>query len=608
MAGTVLHLDNVLEKDDIGEQIANYWVSWNTMRASKVAEWEEVRRYVFATDTRKTTNSKLPWKNSTTVPKLCQIRDNLYSNYLASLFPKRKWLIWEANEQDSNSRAKRDAILNYMNWVISQERFRREVEKLVLDYIDCGNAFATVEWVDERQMYMPGAPTSNKYGYVGPAIQRISPFDIVFNPTASSFLNTPKIIRSLLSIGEVKKLMESLETAENRRFYEDLWDYMLRIRATVRNSPGDVQVKDSFYQVDGFTSYRSYLESDYVEVLTFYGDLFSTRDNTLRRNHKIMVVDRHKVLHDAPNPTYFGYPPIFHIGWRVRQDNLWAMGPLDNLVGMQYRIDHIENLKADTFDLLTLPPLKIKGHVEDFTWGPMTRIHVGEEGDVEMMAPPVQILQANIEIQALMAMMEEMAGSPKEAMGFRTPGEKTKYEVQRLENAASRIFINKIHQFSDLIEQCLNAMLELARRNMATVQQITVFDDEFKIQVFETIAPSDIVGAGRIRPVAAKHFAERAEMVQNLTAFANSAIGQDSSINVHISGLAVARLFEDLLELQDYGVVSPYVRLAEQADAQRRLNAHQEAIAMEAQTPTGLTPDDYDVAAVGPTPGGTEAV
>jgi hypothetical protein len=41
------------------------------------------------------------------------------------------------------------------------------------------------------------------------------------------------------------------------------------------------------------------------------------------------------------------------------------MGPLDNLVGMQYRIDHLENLKADVFDLIAFPPLKIKGYVED---------------------------------------------------------------------------------------------------------------------------------------------------------------------------------------------------------------------------------------------------
>jgi len=53
-------------------------------------------------------------------------------------------------------------------------------------------------------------------------------------------------------------------------------------------------------------------------------------------------------------------------------------------------------------------------------------------------------------------------------MGFRSPGEKTKYEVQRLENASARIFQNKINQFEEqIVEPLLNAMLELARRNLA---------------------------------------------------------------------------------------------------------------------------------------------
>src|SRR6185503_20996216 len=92
--------------------------------------------------------------------------------------------------------------------------------------------------------------------------------------------------------------------------------------------------------------------------------------NEYYRNHIITVVDRHKILNLKPSPSFFGRPPIYHAGWRIRQDNLWAMGPLDNLVGMQYRIDHLENLKADLFDLTAFPPLKVTGYVEDFEWRP----------------------------------------------------------------------------------------------------------------------------------------------------------------------------------------------------------------------------------------------
>ncbi len=605
MTGKVLNLRDLITEDNLGCQIANYWIQWNSLRQQKIGDWEEIRKYIFATDTTQTSNSKLPWKNKTTLPKLCQIRDNLFSNYMASLMPKRRWLYWEANQKDSNSKDKRDAIINYMAWAVSQDRFRAELAKMVLDYIDYGNCFGTVEWIDERQ-------TGNIYqvGYIGPAIRRISPLDIVFNPTAPTFIESPKIIRSLVSLGEIESILEK-ESGEDKEAYQALYDYIVNLRATVRNNPGvDVQVQDAYYQMDGFSSMRIYLESDYVEILTFYGDLFDWETKSLLKNHKIMVVDRHKVISKKPNPSYFGFAPIFHCGWRVRQDNLWAMGPLDNLVGMQYKIDHVENLKADVFDLLTFPVLKIKGYVEDFNWAPMERIYVGDEGDVEIIAPPFQILQANVEITNYMNTMEEMAGSPKEAMGFRTPGEKTAYEVQRLENAAARIFANKTVQFEEYEERLLNAMLEMARRLLDGVQEISVFDDEFKIQTFMTLSPQDIVGSGRIKPVAARHFAEKAEMVQNITNFYASGPGTDPDVRMHFSSLQVAKAFEDWLGLQDWQMVQPYVRLSEHAEAQQIQNAGLEQTTNAAMTPTGLHPADHSFpdlqmpARAGATPGG----
>ncbi|WP_201773188.1 hypothetical protein, partial [Vibrio cholerae] len=177
---------------------------------------------------------------------------------------------------------------------------------------------------------------------------------------------------------------------------------------------------------------------------------------------KITIIDRMFVAEEKENEAWFAQAPIFHCGWRIRQDNLYAMGPLDNLVGMQYRIDHLENLKADVFDLIAFPPMKVKGDVEEFVWGPMEQIYINGDGDVEMMAPNTQALQADMQIQILEAKMEEFAGAPREAMGIRTPGEKTAFEVQQLQNAAGRIFQEKIINFEVmLMEKVLNAMLEI---------------------------------------------------------------------------------------------------------------------------------------------------
>jgi hypothetical protein len=586
MTGKVLPLENVISPDLLATRITEKYIQWDTLRGVKKVDWEEVRRYVYATDTTQTSNVVLPWKNKTTIPKLCQIRDNLFANYTATLFPKRKWLEWEAANQDSMD--KRDAIVNYMRWCTDQPFFKGEAEKLIQDYIDFGNCFATVEWKDMR-VEQKG---KTQVGFVGPTLRRISPLDIVFNPTAESFIESPKIIRSVISLGELKSLLERMSTDENQKEYEELYDYLRKIRFHAQQFQGDWVQKDRLYAMDGFTSYRAYLQSDFVEILTFYGDWYDPYQDTFEKNRVITVVDRHRLINNRPNDSFYGYPPIFHSPWRRKQDNLWGMGPLDNLVGMQYRMDHVENMKADVWDLVTYPVQKIKGFVEDYTWQPGEKIFVSEEGDVELVQPDVNVFQSNMEINTIATTMEEMAGAPKEAMGIRSPGEKTKYEVQRLENASSRMFQNKIFQFSDFLDHCLNAMLELAQRNLAAITSIKVFNDDYETTTFQNLTVDDITGVGRIRAVGARHFAEQAELVQNLTALSGSQLWP--VVQPHFSGITLARILEGVFDLKDFNVVTPYVSLAEQADAQRFIQAMQEQLHQEAGTATGMG-EDYDV-------------
>lgn len=591
MAGKTIDITHFLTPDRLGTVIAQYWQEWNNKRQPAVSAWTEVRQYVYATDTTTTTNSSLPWKNKTTLPKLCQIRDNLYANYMATMFPKSKWFDWEGTDKVSENTDKKEAIESYIMHAVSQPRFLEEMGKAVLDFIDYGNTIGTVDWVDETVEL----EDRTQVGYVGPVFRRISPLDIVFNPVAENFENTPKIVRSIVSLGEVKKMLNAYSSEETQEEIEELWNYLRNYRYHVSEFTGNITAKDTFYQVDGFDTFQGYLQSNYAEILTFYGDIYDIESDTFYENHIIQVVDRHKIICKKPNPSYFGLPPIYHVGWRKRQDNLWAMGPLDNLVGMQYRIDHLENLKADVFDLVAFPVLKIKGYVEDFEWGPLERIQMSDDADVEIVAPPYQALQTNIEIQSLMDQMEAMAGAPKEAMGIRSPGEKTKYEVQRLENAAARIFQSKISQFErQFVEKVLNAMLELARRMMNGKTTIRSFDSTFNIAVFRDLTVTDVTGAGALKPKASRHFAEKAEKIQNLSNFFQSPVYMDQMVNVHFSSLAIAKMTEDLLELQEYELVTPYVRVSERAEQMQMEASAQEQVMDTAMTPAGIAPDDTD--------------
>jgi hypothetical protein len=319
--------------------------------------------------------------------------------------------------------------------------------------------------------------------------------------------------------------------------------------------------------VDGFGTIRQYYESDYVELLTFYGDIFDRTTDTFYKNRIITVVDRAYILRNVANPSWLGRSAIFHAGWRERPDNLYAMGPLDNLVGMQYRIDHLENLKADVFDQIAFPMLKIKGDVEDFNFEPGSRIYLGDEGDVGYLAPDPTALNADLQINVLEQRMEEMAGAPKQAMGIRTPGEKTAFEVGALQNASGRIFQNKTqHMEKVFFEPILNSMLEAGRRNMDAADMVRVFDDELGVAMFQQITKEDITAKGKIIPMGARHFAERAQRVQNLQQLWQLKLA-DPSVAAHMSGKEFAKIMAE--ELGEKSLYSENVAVFESMQTQK---------------------------------------
>jgi hypothetical protein len=597
MYGQTTQIDDVVSADGVAADLVAQFITLENNRRSWLVEKAEIQKYLFATDTTKTANSSLPWKNKTTYPKLCQIRDNLIANYLASLFPKRNWLDYEADDKDSNQRDKKDLIKAYMYNLINHPLWKIELIKSVCDYVDYGNSIATVQWIDDTIE----TPEGKKIGFVGPVPLRISPIDIVFNVAAPSFQKTGKFIRTLWTLGDLAAELDKETSLEKKDRVKEILAYCVNLRTTATTLSGTSinSVKDAIFETSGFLNFVSYLKSGQIEVITFYGDYYDVRTNTLHKNKKITIVDRHKLLFTEDNPFLSATDGMVHVGWRIRQDHLMAMGPLDNLVGMQYRIDHLENLNADIFDLIAAPPLKVKGNVEDFKWGPFERIYVGDEGDIEVLAPDVNALSANLEISSLEQKMEEMAGSPKESLGFRTPGEKTAFEVQRLENAAARVFSVKIKQFEEyFLEPLLNLCLELAQKNLPSFELRSV-DPLSGVTKFTRITNDDLQGNGKIKPLAARHFAEKAEMVQNVSQFFSSSVGADEDVKLHFSSIKLAKMYEDLLDMEKYQLVEENIRVTERQDAQQLHNAASEDTQMAAATPAGISADDHTLEPAG---------
>lgn len=557
--------------DALAQRIVDMWIKWDQARVEWRNSMQELRSYLFATSTRTTTNSKLPWKNSTVTPKLTQIRDNLHANYMAALFPSEDWFMWESQDKTTEVAKKRRAITSYMKQKLKASDFQLLVSQLVYDYIDFGNVFVTYDYV--RDM------VGTQLRYAGPKAYRLSPNDLVFNPVASSFDNTPVVRRVLKSLGD---LLTDVENKPALQYDKGVVEKALQFRGQYRDDPEFK--REVNLAIDGFGSFDEYVESDMVELLEFWGDIYDPTTRKVLRNQLVTVVDRKWILAKRENPNWTGNKPIHHCGWRLRTDNLWAQGPLEQLVGMQYRIDHLENLKADVFDLIAFPVIKIMGNtVEEFEYEPGAEIFCGDEGDVEMLRPDATALNADMQIAELMNRMEELAGAPKQAMGIRTPGEKTKYEVQTLENAAGRIFQSKVSWFErNILEPLLNGMLAEAVRNFQAVERIRYEDEETGAEMYVEITKDDLMATGKLYPIGARHFAEQAKFVQELQQTI-AAIQAAPTVAAHISGKAIAKALEENLGWSRYRIVQDNAMVFEQQETQRLMNTAAEDLMTEMQ-------------------------
>jgi hypothetical protein len=593
-----LDLDIAVGPDAMAVAIANRYTTWKNARAKREQEWSEVRNFVFATDTSTTSNNILPWKNKTVRPKLCQIRDNLHANYMAALFPNAHWFSWEAGDESASTKGKRKAIESYMRHIFANSQFEELVSRYVYDYIDYGNAIGDVEYVNETAEPVPGVVLPV---YSGPRALRISPMDIVFDITASSFHESPKITRTILSFGQLEKLRRT--NPEWAKVTDEILNKIRETRGNIIEAGRSAIRKEDLdkaaaYTADGFSSLYDYYTSDSVEVLEFEGDLYDNASGAFYQNHVITILDRTRIVRMEPAKNWLGRSLKQHCGWRLRPDNLMAMGPLDNLVGLQYRINHLENLKADVWDLIAFPIAKHKGYVEDWKYGPMERIYMDQDADVEFLRPDTTVLNADAQIDELENTMEAMAGAPRQAMGIRTPGEKTAFEVQSLDNASSRIFQSKTSYFErNFVEPMMNTMLEVARRNLTVPVVVKSVDDDTGVEEFLEITQDDLTAKGRLVARGSRHFAARAQLIQNLSNLAASGMYVDESVKVHLSGKRMAELIEENLGLSRYNVYQPNIRIVENMETQEMMREAQEHLQMGAMTPVETNeefPDQED--------------
>lgn len=297
MAGRIAQIQEILTPQSLARQLSGLYNKWWVLRSEKEKDWRELRNYIFATDTTKTTNSKLPWKNKTTLPKLTQIRDNLHANYMDALFPNDNWLRWEGYSPEAVIATKRKAIEAYMRNKLRESGFRETVSKLLYDYIDYGNVFAETTWIEEK--HIDPITLEEVVNYIGPKALRISPFDLVFNPTAAMFKDSPKFTRYIKSIGELKK---EIRNNPDMGFDEGTLNKVLSNRRALSSFRMEDINKANGYIIDGFGSLAEYYQSGMVELIEFEGDIYDEVNDTLQEKRIVTIIDRTHIIRDIANP------------------------------------------------------------------------------------------------------------------------------------------------------------------------------------------------------------------------------------------------------------------------------------------------------------------
>lgn len=532
-----LDIKQLQQPDGLAAAIADKFVTWEHSKERWYANARETLENLYATSTRDIYNQTREFDNSTHLPKLTQIRDMLITYYLDAMFSLPDFVDWEPYDQESTDFMTKNTLKNIIKQMLADSGFQPTIRQLVEDYVDYGNAFATaVPTVRALQ---------GSILYEGPKTVRINPLDIFFDPLGTSFESAPKIVRSITTLGELYKQIDELpeDSIMLKEAFKKAVDKRNEIRNTITGAAQSQAITDDVCRIAGLGSWSAYYNSDMVELLTFYGDLYCIDDNKFYKDVRMVVMDRTTLLLNEPIKDYGYGCNIFKAGWRDRKDNLWSMSPLDNIKGMQFMVDFLENKRADIFNFISNPIFVSKGDVEMPEY-PFPGCHIGidTDADLQMMRPDGTALQADLYIDRYLTLMEEMAGTPREAMGFRTPGEKTAFEVSQLNTASSRLFNEKVRKFEEeMLEPLITLMLRIYLADPTRIAKVKT-TNEYGATLFEDVEVGKLSANGRFVATGSNTYTEKARIAQTLLQLSNTAMFADPLISNYFDPKALANI------------------------------------------------------------------
>lgn len=554
----------------VASTISGMWDSYNSDRADAMALWKEVDAYRFATDTK-----KLPggdnFDHTTHIPVTHMVDEKLGAILNATAFPHEDWLGWKPLDRDANNIQKRKNVLAYLRKLHAQIKFTRTGKKAIDDLKAYGNTFLQTAYVYDLD--------EEGKGYVGPKTFRISPYNIVFDPTAPTFDDSFKIVLQRMTVGEFALFCENHPDHVDG----DVVKQVLERRIGSRNAGvSNDYYKDGQFGGQGYGTIASYYRSGFVDVLWFYGSVFDEPTMKVHRNRCIAVVDYDRVLLDKHQPNSY----IRKGSWKERPDNLWAQSPLEVIIGLNYMINHRENAKNDAIDKMIYPDQLYIGDVEILhdevtgrreIWAPL-------QGGAQDITPDASTLSFNTEIDRLEQTVMEATGLPSDILGFRSPGEKTAFEVQNLTEGAFRGFIDHVAQFEqDCLEKVVRDQIEIASQHYS--EAIKVMGETDMGNTIElTVTKDDLDANAALIPQGARRFTRMLQQLAGLQSMSQ----YQPIVAAHVNTFNFAKAIEELSGLDDFQIVSKFAAMDEQAEMQKEQMLVQQDAARTMSEPSSI--------------------
>ncbi len=543
------------------------FTSMENGRASWEEESRELSAYLDATDTSTTSNGDLPFKNSTTINKIAQLYNNHVTSYVEHLMPNSDWVQWVGADSDALVKEKRTAIEAYVKGKVEASNLEQVIERLAGDFTSRGVAGIHTRHVKQTSTTIEGKVIPN---YTGTISSRIDPGDLFWDVTATDLGNARKCIRQLYTMGSLKKeIMESTNPPITAEQFAQLREDRIAVREAVGEGYTGKRKHDSLSK-QGFGTMMTYINEGLVEVLRFFGDFYDEENDELWNNYEIVIVDRKMIGRKESLDTWNNSQNIHISVYDFRQNSLAPIGPLNRVVGLQYKMDKRENFKEDLHDRFLVSPLLKSGDVrEKGVRGTSSHEFQAEEGgSVSYLTPPPEVLQPDGQLATTMALMEDLSHAPKESIGQRTPGEKTKFEVQLLDQGQNKVFRRKVKKFErELVTPTLNDILEQGRHHLDATDMVKTFNQDLGTTSFLSVTATDLNGNGTMVARGATLFAEKANALQTLNAVFASPVSQMLVPNVSRKKLTAA--IEDLGDLGKYNIFQFGIGLQEDAELQR---------------------------------------